>query len=237
MDQHRILAFSARNFSLEVFQVAVLSFSVDRAGTLSIRVDWNNANNDIDTALLRGRCTVDQVVAEASGCNEAAVIAIDDSLDKPSGLSPSVQAGDHTLVMFNWGPGADTSSYRLDGFVSGATSPTTATIVRMPPSGRRTDTFAFTLPAGSLGVVLGPVRAGNGPLEVALNFSGDFIILACVGTQSRCIPMGGRPQTHTFNIPPDFPAGAIQATVYFNTNFPQPPGNASGTVSFTYVPL
>ena len=108
-----------------------------------------------------------------------------------------------------------------------------ATLAPIP----RTDTFAFTLPAGSLGVVVGPVLAGNGSLEVALNFSGDFIILACVGTQSSCIPMGGRPQTRTFNIPSDFPAGAIQATVYFNPNFPQPPGDASGTVNFTYVPL
>ena len=97
--------------------------------------------------------------------------------------------------------------------------------------------FAFTLPAGSQGsVVVGPVLAGSGPLTVTLNFSGNFIILACVGTQVSCIPMGGTPQTRTFNIPSDFPAGAIQAQVYFNPNFPQAPGNASGTVRFTYVP-
>ncbi len=106
-----------------------------------------------------------------------------------------------------------------------------------PAGGSVTDTFAFTLPAGSQGsVVVGPVLAGSGPLTVTLNFSGNFIILACVGTQVSCIPMGGTPQTRTFNIPSDFPAGAIQAQVYFNPNFSQPPGNASGTVSFTYVP-
>jgi len=103
----------------------------------------------------------------------------------------------------------------------------------------RTDTFAFTLFTGGPSVVVGPVSAGNGPLVVTLNFSVPvvFRILACVGTQSSCIVMGGVPQTRTFNIPSDFPAGAIQALVYFNPNFPPPPVAASGTVSFTYVPL
>jgi hypothetical protein len=178
---------------------------------------------------VRGRCTVEQVVAEAAGCNEAAEVATDDSLNKPSVLSPSVQAGDHTLVIFNFGPGADTSTYRLEGSVSGATSPTTS-------PARRTDTFSFSLPAGSPSVPVGPIRAGNGPLDVALNFSGNFIILACVGTPAACKPMGGRPTTTTFNIPSDLPAGAIQASIYFNPNVVQPAGNASGTVTFTYNP-
>ena len=38
-------------------------------------------------------------------------------------------------------------------------------------------------------------------------------------------------------IPADFPAGPIQATVYFNPNFPQASGNATGTVTFSYNPL
>ena len=100
---------------------------------------------------------------------------------------------------------------------------------------RRTDTFAFILP-GPQPNVMGPIRAANGPVRVDLNFTGNFIILACVGTTTACIPMGGRPQTRTFTIPRDFPAGPIQATVAFNTNFPQPPGSASGTVAFTYNP-
>ena len=235
--------------ALGVFQFAVVHFSVDRAGTLSSRVDWSNSTNDIDTALLRGRCTVDQVLGEAPGCNEAAAVVSDDSVNKPSVFSPAVQSGDHTLIIFNWGPGADTSSYRLEGSVSGATSPTLSPVLipspvptpspsPTPSPNRRTETFGFTLLAGSQqAVVAGPVRAGNGPVEVALTFSGGFIILACVGTPSSCIPMGGRPTTRSFTIPADFPAGPIQATVYFNRNLPQPPGNATGTVSFTYSPL
>jgi hypothetical protein len=100
---------------------------------------------------------------------------------------------------------------------------------------RRTDTFPFILTT-TASVVVGPIQAANGPLQVDLNFSGNFIILACVGTTSACVPMGGRPQTRTFNIPNDFPAGVIQAQVYFNSSFTQPAGNASGTVAFTYNP-
>ena len=216
--------------ALEVFQLAVLNFSVNGAGTIFSRVDWNTANNDIDTALVRGRCTVTQVLAEAPGCTETAAIATDDTLNKPSVLSAVAQPGDHTLLIFNFGPGADTTSYRLEGSVSGATSPMTSPV-------RRTETFAFTLRGGSQNsVVVGPVRAGNGPVEVVLSFSGNFIILACVGTPSSCMPMGGRPTTSAFNIPTSFPAGAIQASVYFNPSLQQPTGDASGTVSFTYNP-
>jgi hypothetical protein len=88
-----------------------------------------------------------------------------------------------------------------------------------------------------MSVVAGSVRAANGPLEVRLDFSGNYVILAYVGTTSSCIPMGGRPQTRTFSIPEQFPAGTIQARVYFNTNFTQPPGDARGTVTLTYNPL
>ena len=100
---------------------------------------------------------------------------------------------------------------------------------------RRTDTFAFILPGPSPNV-MGPIRATNGLLQVDLNFTGNFIILACVGTSAACVPMGGRPQTRTFRIPDDFPAGPIQASVYFNPNVTQPAGSASGTVAFTYNP-
>ena len=48
--------------------------------------------------------------------------------------------------------------------------------------------------------------------------------------------MGGRPQTTVWAIPRDFPAGEIQAKVYFNSYYAQPPGNATGTVRFTYKP-
>ena len=41
--------------------------------------------------------------------------------------------------------------------------------------------------------------------------------------------------TRSYNIPGDFPAGQIQASVYYNFNYAQPAGNASGTVTFVYT--
>ncbi len=127
---------------------------------------------------------------------------------------------------------------------NGASSPDPVPTPTPTPKPRRTDAFPFTLPAGSVkSVVVGPVFVRSGPLEVKLAFSGDFVILACVGTPSVCTPMGGRPSTSTFNItnqPPtsnkDYPEGEIQASVYFNDYYRQPPGDARGTVSFTYNP-
>ena len=100
---------------------------------------------------------------------------------------------------------------------------------------RRTDTFAFTLPAGSQSsVVVGTVQAAEGELTVRLSFSGSFTILGCVGTTVFCRVFGGRPATATYTIPADLPAGPIQVKVYFNTTVQQPAGDATGTVSLTY---
>jgi hypothetical protein len=106
--------------------------------------------------------------------------------------------------------------------------------------GRATTVFDFSLPArSSEGMGVGPVRAGDGPLSVTLDFPGDFTILVCVGSVGGgCWPMGGHlqghPMTGTFDIPADLPAGLIAGDVYFNTAYPQPPGDAKGTVRFEY---
>ena len=104
---------------------------------------------------------------------------------------------------------------------------------------RRTDTFPFTLSNASPSVV-GPIQVANGTLQVDLNFTGNFAILACVGPpRASCVVMGGRTATgatRTFNIPNNFLAGPIQASVYFNPVVTQPAGSASGTVAFTYNP-
>lgn len=123
------------------------------------------------------------------------------------------------------------------GPTSPAASPSVAPTPAPTPPPRRTDTFSFTLRGGDRNsFVVGPVRAREGPLDVTLNYSGDFIILACVGTASACRPFGGSPMAASFNIPSDFPAGPIQAGVYFNFNYKQPAGDATGTVSFGYNP-
>lgn len=227
---------------LSPFQFALINFRVDSGGTLTARIDWGNANNDIDTALLRGRCSVNQILSEAPGCTETATIASDESFAKPSALSTAVQAGDYTLVIFNFGPGSDNAGYRLEGQVSGGTAPAYSPVVALPtgptlPTGpRRTETFPFTLLAGGQAVVVGSVSAADGPVDVKLDFVGEHIVLACVGPSTGCRVMGGRPSTRTFVIPAELPAGRIEAKVYFNPARQQPPGDVRGTVSLTYNP-
>jgi hypothetical protein len=126
----------------------------------------------------------------------------------------------------------------LSGGDSGPATTTPATVPPVTLAARRTDTFPFTLSRANLSgsVLAGSVRARAGDVTVTLDFAGDYIILACVGPTSFCIPMGGRPMTTSFNGPVQLPEGIIQAKVYFNTNYPQPQGDPSGTVSFTYNP-
>ena len=96
------------------FDITVVPVQINRQGTLSSRVDWTNAANDIDSGLLRGTCSVAQIVAEATGCREEDGLAFEDSLNKPSEFTAPVTPGDHTLVLFNYGDFPDTVSYRLE---------------------------------------------------------------------------------------------------------------------------
>ena len=219
--------------NLGVGQLAVVTFTATRVGIVNTRADWNNGNNDIDTVLMRGRCTATQVLNETSGCTEAAAVAVDASLNRPSLLAPSLQPGDYTYVIANWGPANETASYRVEGNVSGGSAAAIS-----PPQTQKTETFPFTLNGTTRNTItVGPVNAGPGPISVTVDYAGSYNIQACVGTAAGCQPMGGTPgYTGTFNIPADFPAGNIQAQVYFNPNrtIVQPPGNPSGSVTFRF---
>jgi hypothetical protein len=117
---------------------------------------------------------------------------------------------------------------------AGGTSNAASFSVLNPRSdGRKTVVFAFRLPAGHVGSIeAGGVSVGTGPVDITLDFSGDYVILACVGQGIACSPTGGRPGTTTIN----FSAGYVRARVYFNANYSQPPGDAVGTVTFTFNP-
>ena len=91
-----------------------ISLQINRDGTFSSHVQWNSPSNDIDSGILEGTCTADQVEAEAAGCAEEDALAFDDSLDKPSVFTAPVSAGAHTVVLINFGPGADTLTYRFE---------------------------------------------------------------------------------------------------------------------------
>jgi hypothetical protein len=157
--------------SLAAFQFAVINLVVDRAGTLSSRVDWASSNNDIDTAVIRGRCSVTQILSEAPGCTEAATVAIDETTTRPSVLSPSVQPGDHTLIIFNFGPGTETASYSLQGFVSGGTSPAVSPPFAPPPT-----TPPPTPPPGNLCVPSLGSPPNNAVLDNGRRDANDAII-------------------------------------------------------------
>ncbi len=93
----------------------VISIQVTRDGTFSSNVNWTDANNDINTCLVTGTCTVVQILTDVAGCGEdAPFVAGDESLDKPSVFTAQVTAGAHTVALFNFGPGADTLTYRFE---------------------------------------------------------------------------------------------------------------------------
>ena len=100
--------------AVQGIDLVVVHFQVNRQGTLSSRVDWNDSGNDIDTGLLPGTCSVAQILIEVAGCGEADALAIDDGFDKPSRFTAPVAPGAHTLLVANVGPTPDTASYRLE---------------------------------------------------------------------------------------------------------------------------
>src|SRR5262245_25041971 len=87
--------------SLSVFQLAIVTFKMDATGTFSSRVDWTAATNDVNTVLVRGRCTMEQILLESGTCSDVTAVAKDNSPAKPSSLSISLQPGDYTLVILN----------------------------------------------------------------------------------------------------------------------------------------
>ena len=100
--------------NVSAVDIVVVSITVNRSGTLSSSVDWNSAANDVDSGLLPGTCSADQIALDAPGCTEADALAFDDSLNKPSTFTAAVAPGVHSLVLFNLGFEAETVSYRLE---------------------------------------------------------------------------------------------------------------------------
>jgi hypothetical protein len=115
----------------------------------------------------------------------------------------------------------------------GTSNAMTFSILDARSDGRKTVVHAFRLPAGYAGDIRFDVSVGAGPVDITLDFSGDYVILACVGMGVGCFPMLGRPGTRTIN----FPAGSVRASLYFSANQSQPPGDAVGTLAFTFNPF
>ncbi len=107
--------------------VVVVLFQIDQSGTVRTAVDWNNFLNDIDTAILQGTCTADQIVqGTTAGCpnhdalvqDNATALAFDDNqVRKPSALETPVTAGVHTLVVWNFSMFQnEVFAYRIEAF-------------------------------------------------------------------------------------------------------------------------
>ena len=92
--------------------VAVVAIQVDQTGTLRSVVDWNNFINDLDSALLQGTCTANQIILGTTpGCpNHDALVQEtatalgfdDDRVRKPSTFDTPITPGAYTLVVWNF---------------------------------------------------------------------------------------------------------------------------------------
>ena len=100
--------------SLQTSESFAISFDVERAGILSTLVDWNSGENDVDSAILSGKCTTEQIAVEAAGCVLTDALFSDSSAQtRPSELSGAVEIGNYTLVILNFGPSSEECSYRI----------------------------------------------------------------------------------------------------------------------------
>ena len=102
------------NIILPAISLTAVSFQIDRQGTLSSVVNWNNFFNDIDSGLLQGTCTPTQVQADEAGCRVEDALGFDNTSRRPSVFDALVTPGRHTLLLYNFGFSADTCFYRLE---------------------------------------------------------------------------------------------------------------------------
>ena len=96
--------------SLEAEFIGRVPITTTRTGSLEATVDWTFAANDIDVALVRTNCSVDQFFAGA--CQVLTISA--STTAKPERIRvDSAAAGDYTLFIENTGPGDETLSFQV----------------------------------------------------------------------------------------------------------------------------
>ena len=79
--------------------LAVQVFTLGAAGTVDVSVDWTFRSNDIDIAILRGSCNLNQLAAGL--CNTTPLVQSLSTTAKPETLSARLDAGDYTLVILS----------------------------------------------------------------------------------------------------------------------------------------
>jgi hypothetical protein len=94
---------------LEPEGAAVASFPTNQAGDLEIVLDWTLAENDLDALLMRGECTLEQLIAL-----QCDVVAIADGADKPERFGiPNAPAGTYTFYVINLGATTESFSFQI----------------------------------------------------------------------------------------------------------------------------
>jgi len=103
---------------LEPQGAAVATFTTAQAGHLEIVLDWTLADNDLDALLLRGECTLEELVALQ--CNVGAVA---DGPDKPERFGiADAPAGTYSFYVVNLGSSTDSFSFQILLTTAGAAS-------------------------------------------------------------------------------------------------------------------
>jgi hypothetical protein len=124
-----------------------------------------------------------------------------------------------------------TSSY-----TSTSTSSTTTTSICRSDDVTETVEFSLPPPGQAPSVDVGPFPAGPGKVFGEVRFTRGYVLCTCVGTAGRCRPFCEPTPTVEFRIdvPGDFPPGNIEASIYYNTNFPNPAVGGSGQFIINY---
>ena len=112
--QPQIIQGSVSTDTFLLGTIKLVHFSTTKAGTLSSSVNWNNTNNNFDTYLLKGTCTIAKLLSEESGCAYEDRLAGDESDNKPAVFTAAVSVGAYTLIMAYEALAADTATYRME---------------------------------------------------------------------------------------------------------------------------
>jgi hypothetical protein len=88
---------------------ALAPVHLSSAGELEVSADWGSSSNDIDVGILNGSCSIAQMVARQ--CPDP--FASSSTRKRPETLRTNVSPGEYTLLLVNFGPGAEKVSYKV----------------------------------------------------------------------------------------------------------------------------
>ncbi len=87
----------------------LVPMTLSTTGELEVRVDWGSSSDNVDIGIIKGACAVNQLIAHQ--CPDPYVSSTSHS--KPETLRTNVSSGSYTLLMVNFGPGAENVSYKV----------------------------------------------------------------------------------------------------------------------------